>query len=630
MGVTSLLTMSEKKFVKSVIKIRIPISIKLVVLALVVILGVAGAIAFRSVDLFEKITISRENDSNRSQADALATEVEKLLIGYVDKVKMISSLLLKQYPTPEEKEKAIQLTFRQDKDLVSLEIWSREQWLKKNKRPLDRVVNKEYLQQYKLDADYIEKVREHQQRSQRLSLAAVFAGEIEIRNSTMEGGAPLVTLALPFVVDDYGNIINIALADIRLDRLQKVFGRLSERLLYLVDKEGHLISHPEEKLVFASTPMSGIPIVREALKSQLRQGQLRFETESGEAFSGAFARTSLGVTVISQASEDVILEAARLVRHEALRITGQALSIAIFVAFVLSLTLTAPIEKLVHLTRKIAAGNFDVRSNIKSLDEVGQLATAFDQMVSGLQERDKVKNLLNKFHGSSVADNLMRGELHLGGSRKGVTVFFSDIREFTKFSEGHTPEEVVDMLNEYFQIMVGIINRNGGVVDKFIGDAIMAVWGVPNSSDRDSQNAVMACMEMRQALEELNQIRAERGQFPLKIGIGLHCGSVISGTIGSNERMEYTVVGDTVNQASRIEAATKAFGTDLLLSNEIAQVVRDEFLMVKAGTVEVKGKSEPLILHKVRGFKDKDGKEVIIQTEFSDYEAEGADKVKLA
>ncbi|MCC7403769.1 MAG: HAMP domain-containing protein [Bdellovibrionales bacterium] len=604
---------------------RIPISIKLVVLTLIIILGVAGAIAFKSTGLFEKITISRENDSNRGQAGARATEVENLLIGYVDKVKMVSSLLLKEYATKEEKEKALQLTFRQDRDLVSLEIW-----VKGEQKPFDRVVNDEYLKQYKLGADYIERVRGFQKENQRLNLAAVFAGELEIRNSTLDGGAPLVTLALPFVTDDDGVITHVAVADIRSDRLQKVFGRVSERLIYLVDREGFLLAHPDEKQVFSNATKTDVPIVKEALKSQLKQGQLRFVSKEGEAFTGAFSRTSLGVTVISQASERVILEAAQSVRREAFRITGQALSIALFVVFLLSLTLTSPIEKLVDLTHAIAAGNFAVRSNVRSLDELGQLGAAFDEMASGLQERDKVKNLLNKFHGSSVANDLLKGDLQLGGSRKEVTVFFSDIRGFTKFSEGHTPEEVVDMLNEYFQIMVGIINKNGGVVDKFIGDAIMAVWGAPTSTERDPFNAVKACMEMRVALEKLNKTRAGRNQVPIKMGIGLHCGSVISGTIGSDERMEFTVIGDTVNQASRIESSTKAFGTDLLLSHEIAEIVKKEFMLDEAGKVEVKGKSEKLTLYKVRGYIDASGKSVTVATEFSDYEAEGADKVKVA
>ncbi|MCB0363636.1 MAG: HAMP domain-containing protein, partial [Bdellovibrionales bacterium] len=373
--------------------------------------------------------------------------------------KMIASLLLKSYPTREDKENALDLTFRQDRDLVSLEIWHRG-----DSRAIERVVNEEYLQQYRLTAGFIDQVRSFQEKTQRFSRPSVFAGEVEIRNSTLTDGAPLFTIGIPFVSDDYGTITHVAIAEFRLDRLQKVFGKLSERLLYLVDKEGLLLAHPDEKLVFSAASMVKLPIVKEALRSKLKQGQLRFKLEDGEAYSGAFARTAVGVTAVSQASEEVILEAARSVRREAFYVAGRFLSISLFVIFVVSLSLTAPIEKLVEMTHAVAAGNFNVQSGVRSRDEVGELAGAFDEMVKGLLERDKVKNLFNKFHGSSVTDDLLKGDVQLGGSRKEVTVFFSDIRDFTKFSEGHTPEEVVDMLNEYFQIMVGIINRNDGVV----------------------------------------------------------------------------------------------------------------------------------------------------------------------
>jgi adenylate cyclase len=271
-----------------------------------------------------------------------------------------------------------------------------------------------------------------------------------------------------------------------------------------------------------------------------------------------------------------------------------------------------------------------VRARVSSRDEVGQLGEAFNHMVDGLVERDKVKNMFSKFHGSSVTDDLLKGELQLGGSKKTVTIFFSDIRGFTKFSEGHTPEQVVEMLNEYFRRMVKIINANGGVVDKFIGDAIMAVWGAPNSGIRDAHNAVKACVEMRRSLLELNELRVSRGQTPLMIGMGLHKGEAISGTIGSEERMEYTVIGDTVNQASRIEAATKAFGTDLLLSEGLAISVAEDFILDEAGTVEVKGKSEPLKLFKVRGYYDASRSPIEVRTPYSEFAAEAADKVKVA
>jgi adenylate cyclase len=250
-------------------------------------------------------------------------------------------------------------------------------------------------------------------------------------------------------------------------------------------------------------------------------------------------------------------------------------------------------------------------------------------MIIGLKERDKVKNILNKFHGSSITEDLLKNDIGLGGTRKDVTVFFSDIRGFTKFSEGHTPEEVVTMLNEYFQIMVSIITTNGGVVDKFVGDAIMAVWGAPNSTENDQLMAVKACLEMRVALAELNERRMARGESEIRIGMGLHSGPAISGTIGSTERMEYTVIGDTVNMASRIESSTKAFGADLLVSEDVVRPINSDFIFELAGTAEVKGKSEPIKMYKVKGAIE-NGEHILIQTPYSDYEAEHAEKVKVA
>lgn len=185
------------------------------------------------------------------------------------------------------------------------------------------------------------------------------------------------------------------------------------------------------------------------------------------------------------------------------------------------------------------------------------------------------------------------------------------------------------MLNEYFGVMVKIINQNGGVVDKFIGDAIMAVWGAPQSSDHDAHKAVRACLEMRKALNELNEKRIAREQPPISIGMGLHAGAAISGTIGSDERMEYTVIGNTVNTASRIESSTKAFGADLLISDTVIEKIGDDFKTELAGAAEVKGRSEALKMFKVRGYKAEDGTMVEISTPYSDYAAEAADKVKV-
>jgi len=604
---------------------RLPISFKLIFLTMVLLLAVAIPVSFQSAELFEEITVRREIQANLEQSNARAIEIEQLFTGYIDKIKIVAALMTKDYATDEAREKDLDLTFHQDRDLVSVEIKKLS-----SSEPPRRVVNTEFLKAYNLTPAFIDQVRSVHSERDSFKESTVFEGEIEIRSSMFEGGAPLMTIGIPLVRDQFGRITQIALAEVKLERLQKMFSKASERIAFLIDNTGRIMAHPDENKIVKGESALSSPFVKSALASTVRSQQKIYEEPGTKRrLISAFTKTPLGLSVIVEAPEEVILEGAKRVRREALLIAGRVLSIAIFLMFIFSITLTSPIERLAEMTREVARGNFDVDAKIRSKDEVGDLASSFNSMISGLKERDKIRNVLNKFHGSAVADDLLKGNLELGGSSKTVTVFFSDIRDFTKFSEGHSPEEVVGMLNEYFQVMVSIVEKSGGVVDKFIGDAIMAVWGVPNGSDKDSHNAVMACLEMRKSLEELNRVRIGRNQVPIKIGMGLHSGVAISGKIGSEQRMEFTVIGDSVNQASRIEAATKAFGTDFLISQSVFDAVQSEFVIEKAGDVEVKGKSAPLSLFRVRGYM-KDNQPVLIRTPYSDFEAGEADKVKIA
>lgn len=604
---------------------RIPIAFKLITVTVLMLLAATVPIAFKSSKLFEEVSAKREEDANRNQANSRAAELEGLFTSYMDKSKVVASILLQQNLKPEDKKSALDLSFKQDRDFVTLEVWD----MKDGKPHVsERLINEGFLTQNNLSKEYIELLRV----SKKFPIGNVFAGQIELRNSSTAEGAPLLTLAFPFVKDNLGRITHVALADFRLDRVQKAFSTVSERTVFLVDRDGFAMAHPEDQLAMKSTPLATSPIVEKSMSAKLAEGQLKFtDPFDSKVYIGAYSRTSFGAIVISQAPEEVVLEAARNVRRQAFFITGLVLSAAIFLVFWFSISISTPLERLLGITHEIAKGNFNVfaTKQVSSHDEVGELATAFDEMTEGLRERDKMKNVLNKFHGSTVTDDLLSGDLALGGTNKEVTVFFSDIRDFTKFSEGHTPEEVVSMLNEYFQIMVGIINKNHGVVDKFIGDAIMAVWGAPKSSGKDPYFAMKACIEMREALAKLNELRIGRGQVPIKIGIGLHSGRAISGTIGSDERMEYTVIGDTVNMASRIEASTKAFGTDLLVSETTADLGKEEYILEFAGAAEVKGKSEPLKMFKIRGYFDENKNPIHVQTPYSDYEAGHDAKVKM-
>jgi adenylate cyclase len=200
-----------------------------------------------------------------------------------------------------------------------------------------------------------------------------------------------------------------------------------------------------------------------------------------------------------------------------------------------------------------------------------------------------------------VARMVMKGDLALGGESKIATVFFSDIRSFTSISEKMTPAEVVDFLNEYMTLMVEIIHRYGGVVDKFIGDAIMAIWGAPISRPNDAENAVSAALEMRAVLHKFNQGRGSRTKPIIRIGMGLNTGEVLAGQIGSNDRLEYTVIGDTVNLASRMEGLNKTFGTDILITQNTYELVKKKFVCQPLHKVQVKGKAEAQRVYAVMG-----------------------------
>lgn len=341
-------------------------------------------------------------------------------------------------------------------------------------------------------------------------------------------------------------------------------------------------------------------------------------------------KTNHGISVFSIVSREALLSPAKYMQEMSIFFIGILVSCLVYVLYLFSKQFSKPIEILEEATKKISEGDLSlmVSSKINTRDEVKSLAIAFDEMVVGLKEREKMQNVLNKFHGTKVASELIKKEISLGGERKKVCILFSDIRGFTDFSEGHTSEEVVSMLNEYFEVMVSIINRHGGVVDKFIGDAIMAVWGIPHEDENDCKNALRACLDMRIELQKLNESRISRGLIPIKIGVGLHYGEAISGQIGSQERMEFTVIGDTVNTASRIEGATKGFGVDLLISNAVLAKLDETFLIQKAGNVEVQGKSEPLSLYQVDGIYI-EGALKILRTPYSHFEAVKDKKSKI-
>ena len=224
-------------------------------------------------------------------------------------------------------------------------------------------------------------------------------------------------------------------------------------------------------------------------------------------------------------------------------------------------------------------------------------------MVDDITEEKRMKGTMARYMDPVIADELMRGGAEkLGGVESVATVLFSDIRSFTTLTESLGAQGTVSLLNQYFTLMVDCLQQEGGMLDKFIGDAIMAIFGLPVAGDGDEDRAVRAGIAMLRQLEGFNARRATQGQMPVAIGIGLHTDAVVSGNIGSPKRMNYTVIGDGVNLAARLESACKFYGAKMLISDGTAQRLRGTYRMREADRVVVKGKTEPVLIHEVLDF----------------------------
>lgn len=261
-----------------------------------------------------------------------------------------------------------------------------------------------------------------------------------------------------------------------------------------------------------------------------------------------------------------------------------------------------PLNFLVEKMHNLAEGNFDVKTSVLFDDEIGQLKVNFNLMVEQLKEREELRNTFGKYVSIEIAKHLIDSKMvDLGGESINATILFSDIRNFTSMSENMTPEEVVSMLNTYFSYITDPIMENHGVINKFIGDAVMAIFTPHLGSTNHVEDAINASIGMRERLRELNQSGALK--FPIGFGVGLNSGPLVAGNIGTEKRFEYTVIGDTVNVASRMESLTKELGAEIILSENTVDLLDHEFMKTlaieKSEPVRIKGKEQPMPVYKL-------------------------------
>jgi adenylate cyclase len=267
-------------------------------------------------------------------------------------------------------------------------------------------------------------------------------------------------------------------------------------------------------------------------------------------------------------------------------------------------------ERLLEAVRRVGSGDLHPAVSTSRPDELGLIALGINDMADGLRLRERIREAFGRFVSPQVANEFIENyarpgrTAELGGRRRDMVLLFSDLRDFTPLSESLSPEDLIEVLNGYFGEMVAAIQKHGGMVDKFIGDAVLAVFGLTEGTDNPAAAAVAAAREMQQRLKDYNTRLAGRG-LHLKAGIGVHAGEVVAGYLGCAERLEFTVIGHAVNVAARIESRAREPLPSLLFSDEVARRVAGRLDVREVESVTLKGVAEPMRLFTLaRGAED--------------------------
>ncbi|MFO1485879.1 MAG: adenylate/guanylate cyclase domain-containing protein [Verrucomicrobiaceae bacterium] len=265
-----------------------------------------------------------------------------------------------------------------------------------------------------------------------------------------------------------------------------------------------------------------------------------------------------------------------------------ALLIALVVVLYISQGLSGPISEIVGATHQIEHGNYEVRVPVRKKDELGRLASSFNEMAAGLALQEKYRSVLNAVADRTVAEQLITQSGALGGEMRHVTMLFCDIRGFTAITENMPPADVIELLNEHMTALTDVAYQHGGIVDKFVGDLIMVLFGAPVSTGEDASRAVQCALSMLRVRRELNQT----SKHSLEVGIGIATGPVVAGCMGSDQRLSYTVLGNRVNLASRLCSIAQA--GEIVMDEETRRDVQSLVNAEPMPAMQLKGFSEPV------------------------------------
>lgn len=401
--------------------------------------------------------------------------------------------------------------------------------------------------------------------------------------------------AVPFVVDDLGVILQHPDAKVEESSL----GPLSAADLARAADERRYSRDP------ANIRSLGANALAERIRASGSAGHLEHSPLFSESVEATGFAPVLSLPWMVGVTEPRTRWEAPL-RDVYLNVIAKVLMVAALAALagvaIFARDLVQPVRRLIASAQAVRAGDYaKARAESINEDEIGELTQTFNSMVDSIEKRDRERDLFGRMVSPEVREKMLGGQLKLGGENREVVVLFSDIRNFTALCEGMSAEKVVEMLNEYLTEMTAAVKEWDGYVNNFMGDAIMVVFGAPFEHPDAAWAAVQAAFGMRERLQELNRRRQARGESAIGHGIGIASGTVVAGQMGSLERFQYTVIGDAVNVAARLEALTKEYPENpILVSADIVHALQHHQFGVTAtviGERQLKGRSQAIQLY---------------------------------
>ncbi len=548
-------------------KVKFPIALKLIVITnflVVFSLGLVTTLATYFIRLDVQLTAEQSNHTINTQNTTIAQyELDALKDNAVVFATAMSVLGLDH----ESSSYFTKLFFDSNKDMAAIAVPGFVEFVNVDFFVENEVNEEDFNNFLAVSASSIERAKK---------------GETIVENATASFGIPSVALMLPWS----NGVIQSALITVQaVEPLVETFGSGSTNTSFMINDSNEILIHPDYDLMYSAANVSDYSLVEQMRFNNDENRQIIFNDEQGNEYFGAYTKLPMGdIGIITTIESRLVFESVNTVLYQNILLAIAVLFLSIIFIRFFSKSITKPVTILTEASEQIEQGNFSINLKPKSEDEVGLLTSRFVSMCKGLETFGKFVNL-------DIAQKAMKGDLELGGETKNVTIFFSDIRAFTEISEKLEPTEVVDFLNDYMTRMVECVNETSGTVDKFIGDAVMAVWGASSTEGypkADALSALRSSLMMRAALREFNVGRGGIKKPIIKIGCGLNSGSVVAGQMGSTRHMEYTVIGDAVNLASRTEMLTKAFCTDILITESTYELVKEYVVVEKMPSVTVK------------------------------------------